>query len=65
LVFGDTFEAHKFMDAIWGPFINIAIFLVLYSYRKWWVYVHGIFGLFACIYTLATAIPILTFTGIV
>lgn len=65
-VFGSTAEAHAgLMDVLWGPGINIAIFLSFYSYRKWWGILHGIFGVFACIYTLATSLPILFYTGII
>jgi hypothetical protein len=64
--YGSTGSAHAgLMAAIWGPGINMAIFLSFYSYRKWWGYIHGIAGVFACIYTLATSLPILTFTGII
>jgi len=52
------------MAIIWGPAINIAIFIVLYGYRRYPFYVHAAAGLFACIYTLATSIPILLTTGI-
>jgi len=53
------------MVAIWGPGINVAIFLVLYSYRRYAFILHALAGLFACIYTLAVTIPIITTTGIV
>jgi hypothetical protein len=65
-VFGSTGEAHAgLMAAIWGPGINIAIILAMYSYRKWWGYVHAAAGAFACLYTLGTSIPILFYTGII
>lgn len=53
------------MHILWGPVANIAIFLAQYSYRRYPFFVHALFGLVACIFTLATAIPMLLFTGIV
>ena len=53
------------MDLIWGPGINISILIVLYSYRKYYVYLHSLFGIFATIYGIATALPILLKTGII
>jgi hypothetical protein len=65
-VFGSTGGAHAgLMAALWGPGINIAIILSFYSYRKWWGILHGIYGAFTCIYTLATSLPILFYTGII
>jgi len=64
--FGSTGDTHAgLMAGLWGPAANIAVILVLYSYRKWWVYVHAAFFLLATIITLATSIPILTYTGII
>lgn len=53
------------MGIVWGPGINIAIILAIYSYRKAWPIIHGIAGTFACIYSLACTLPILFNTGIV
>ena len=65
-VFGFTIDAHTgLMAAIWGPGINVAIFIVLYSYRRYTFIIHALAGFFACIYTLATSIPIIMTTGIV
>lgn len=65
-IFGSTYPAHSnLMGAIWGPGINVAIFIVLYSYRKYWVYLHAFLGLFVCLFTLASTLPILVFTGII
>lgn len=64
--FGFTGDLHEsLMSLIWGPGANVAIFLVLYSYRQLWVWAHSILFLFAGIYTIATAIPILLYTGII
>lgn len=64
--FGTTVDAHKTMMAIiWGPVIDIVIIIALYNYRKIWGYLHGLAGLFACVYTLATSIPILMTTGMI
>jgi hypothetical protein len=52
------------MGIVWGPIINIGIFLVMYSYRKWWGYLHALIGLFACIFSLACTLPILINIGI-
>jgi hypothetical protein len=65
-IFGPTIDSHiNVMYLIWGPIINIAIFVVLYSYRRYTFILHALIGLFACLYTLATAIPILMTTGVV
>lgn len=53
------------MTAIWIPCADLAIILVMYSYRKLWVWVHGAFFLLATIYTIATALPILLSYGII
>jgi hypothetical protein len=59
-------DAHTaLMAAIWGPGINISIFLVMYSYRRYSFYIHAIFGYFAVIYTLATTISILLTTEVI
>jgi len=64
--FGSTLDDHTgLMAAIWGPGINVAIFMALYSYRRYPPIIHALAGIFACIYTLATTIPILFTTGIV
>lgn len=63
--YGETAEAHEeFMGIVWGPIINIAIFLAMYSYRKWWGYLHALAGLFACVFSLACTLPILATVGI-
>jgi hypothetical protein len=53
------------MGALWSPCANIAIFLIIYSYRKWWVWLHMVFFAVATIATLATALPIYFTTGLV
>jgi hypothetical protein len=53
------------MGFLWSPAANIAIFLIIYSYRKYWVWLHMLFFSFAIIFTLATALPILFFTGLI
>jgi hypothetical protein len=60
LAFGSTFDYHTgLMAAIWGPG------MALYSYRRYPPIIHALAGMFACIYTLATTLPILLTTGIV
>jgi hypothetical protein len=64
-IFGETIDSHtNLMDIIWGPGINIGIFLVLYSYRRYTFILHAIIGVFACLYSLATSLPILMMTGV-
>jgi hypothetical protein len=64
--FGETAEIHAdLMGIIWGPVINVGIFMAMYNYRKWWGFLHGLIGIFACIFSLATALPILATTGII
>jgi hypothetical protein len=63
--FGSTYDLHSaLMATIWGPGINVSILLVLYSYRKYYIYIHSLFGLFITIFTISTALPILLTTGI-
>jgi hypothetical protein len=63
--FGSTYELHSaLMALIWGPGINFSICLALYSYRKYYIYIHSIFGLFLAIFTISTSLPILLTTGI-
>jgi hypothetical protein len=64
--YGPTGSAHEALMAyLWGPVINLGIILVLYSYHIRWVVIHGLFGLFAFIFTMSTAIPILKTTGVI
>lgn len=63
--FGSTYELHSaLMAIIWGPGINVAIIVVLYSYRKYYIYLHAFCGIFATVYSIATSLPILLTTGI-
>ena len=63
--FGPTYDLHSaLMAVIWGPGINVSILLVLYSYRKYYIYIHSIFGFFLAVFTIATSLPILLTTGI-
>ena len=43
----------------------MAVILVLYTYRKWWLWLHALFFVGSTIITLITSIPILLTTGIV
>ena len=63
---GSTGGLHKgFMGALWSPCANIAIILIIYAYRKYWVWLHMAFFTFATIITLASSFPILAFTGMI
>ena len=53
------------MGALWSPCANIAIILIIYAYRKYWVWLHMLFFLIATIITLATSFPILAHTGMI
>lgn len=53
------------MAAIWGPGINVSIFIVQYSYRRYPFLIHAFCGLFACLFSLSTSIPIVAKTGII
>jgi Ca2+/Na+ antiporter len=53
------------MGFLWSPAANIAIFLIIYSYRKYWVWLHMLFFTGATILTLATSLPILFTTGLI
>ena len=64
--YGSTISAHTaFMGVLWGPVINLIIFLMFYSYRKIWWYVHAIIGFLIVVFTAATIIPIYQTSGIV
>ena len=63
---GSTGGLHAgFMGALWSPCANIAIILIIYAYRKYWVWLHMAFFTFATIITLASSFPILAFTGMI
>lgn len=65
-IFGSTVDSHvNVMAYIWGPGINIAIILALYSYRRYASILHGMMGAGACLFTLATVFPMLEITGVV
>jgi hypothetical protein len=53
------------MGFLWSPAANIAIFLIIYSYRKYWVWLHMLFFTVATIITLVTSLPILFTTGLI
>ena len=64
--FGSTADLHEsFMGALWSPCANIAIFLIIYSYRKYWVWLHMLFFTVATIITLASSLPIVFHTGFI
>jgi hypothetical protein len=64
--YGPTGEFHAgFMGALWSPLANIAIFLIIYAYRKYWVWLHMAFFVLATIITLASSFPILAYTGMI
>jgi hypothetical protein len=53
------------MRYLWGPGANLAVILVLYTYRKWWLWLHALFFVGSTTITLITTIPILLTTGII
>lgn len=64
--FGSTAGLHtSIMGALWSPCANIAIILIIYSYRKYWVWLHMAFFSFATIITLVSSFPILAYTGLI
>ena len=64
--YGSTAGLHEsIMLIFWGPVVDVAIFLALYTYRKWWAYIHGIIGLMISILSLASSLPILVSAGMV
>ena len=64
--YGSTSELHTIvLRFVWGPGANVAAILALYTYRKWWTWVHGIFMVLAAIATIVLSLPILMTTGIV
>ena len=64
--YGSTSELHALLlRYIWGPGVNVAIILVLYTYRRWWTWLHGILLCLASIATIILSLPILMTTGIV
>ena len=64
--YGSTSELHTIiMRFVWGPGANVAAIIALYTYRKWWTWVHGIFMVLAAVATIVLSLPILMTTGIV
>ena len=53
------------MSILWIPGANIAIILIIYAYRKYWVWLHMAFFAIATIITLASSFPILSHTGLI
>lgn len=53
------------MGVLWSPCANIAIIIIIYAYRKYWVWLHMLFFTFATIVTLVSSFPILAFTGMI
>ena len=52
------------MGLLWGPGINIFAFLAAYTYRKYYSYIHAIYGAVSWFMIVVTAIPILITAGI-
>ena len=53
------------MGALWSPAANIAIFLIIYSYRKYWVWLHMLFFAVATFITVISSLPIFFVTGLI
>ena len=63
--YGPTGELHAtFMAVLWGPGINLAIILALYSYQKYYVYAHMAFGALLTVFTISTSLPIVLTIGL-
>lgn len=64
-IFGPTLQLHRsLMGLLWGLGINLSIFISLYSYKKYSLYLHSLFGIFVFVYSLASSLPILFTTGL-
>ena len=62
--FGDTVNLHiLLLRYLWGPGANVLIILVLYSYRKWWAWVHGVLLSLSALLTIAITFPMLIAGG--
>ena len=61
---GNKFHGN-FMSAIWIPCVNIAIILIIYAYRKYWVWLHMAFFVFALVITLVSSFGIYARTGMI
>lgn len=51
------------MAYLWGPVMNVAIFLAIYAYRPYAIILHGSIALLVGIYSLAVSLTILYNTG--
>jgi hypothetical protein len=64
--YGSTSDMHQLlMLYIWGPGANVLVILALYTYRKWWTWVHGVLFALASITSLVVTIPMLMTTGMI
>ena len=62
--FGDTVNLHiLLLRYLWGPGANVLVILVLYSYRKWWAWVHGVLLSLSALLTIAITFPMLIAGG--
>ena len=62
--YGDTVDLHiLLMRYLWGPGANVLVILVLYSYRKWWSWIHATLLTLAAILTIAITFPMLVTAG--
>ena len=61
---GPTASIHEAtMSYLWGPVMNVAIFLAMYSYRTYTIILHGFISLLVGIFSLAVSLTILSNTG--
>ena len=64
MALGPTSDLHEqSMAYLWGPVINVAIFLALYSYRPYAILLHGLITLFVGVFSLAISLTILYNAG--
>ena len=64
--FGSTKSLHtSIMSFLWGPAINVTIFLIYYTYRKIWWWIHALLALAITYITLVSSIPIFVKTGLI
>ena len=62
--YGETLDLHiLLMRYLWGPGANVAVTLALYTYRKWWSWLHGTLLTLAAVLTIAITFPMMISAG--
>ena len=60
--YGPTTELHEeVMHILWGPIMNFAIIMAIYSYRRYAIILHSVLTAFVSLFSLILSLEILVY----